>query len=238
MERRERRLRLAVGVLLCGLWSVPPVSAQAGDPNLLREVAEVRTVVARNDEALHQYTWTEHTEVLVKGEVKSSNAVTCRYDRSGKLTRTPIGEAPKGKRANANSNKPQVRKKAAMQDYIERATTLIRVYVPLKPDRMQAMLQNGSASLGKSGAGKSEIRFTGYFQGGDSLVFTYDPVSKALLQANIASALGGPKDPVTMEAVFETSPDGVNHLASTNLNATAKKIQIRTKNDTYQKLAD
>ena len=77
-----------------------------------------------------------------------------------------------------------------------------------------------------------------YFQTGDSVVFTYDPKSKVLLQVNVFSDLANPKDPVTMEAVFETLPDGVNHLASTTLNAPAKKVQIKTRNMLYEKLAE
>ncbi len=40
-----------------------------------------------------------------------------------------------------------------------------------------------------------------------------------------------------MDAVFETLPDGTNHLASSVLNATAKKVQVKTQNSNYQKLA-
>ena len=236
------RLHLAVGVMVSVLWW-GPVSAQNVDPNVVREVGLVYTGVAGNNEALRQYTWTEHTEVLVKGEVKSSTALTCRYDGSGKLVKTPPADTNEQdgkakKDPSAMSNKPRVRKKADMQDYIERAISLIHVYVPLKPDQLQLLLQRGSASLGKAEGGKSEIRLVGYFQGGDSLVFTYDPVSKALLHASIKSTMGSPKDPVTLDAVFETLPDGVNHLASTILNAPNRKVQVKTRNDSYQKAAN
>ena len=42
----------------------------------------------------------------------------------------------------------------------------------------------------------------------------------------------------TVGAVFETLADGVNHLASTTLNATRRKVQVRMRNDTYQKAAN
>jgi hypothetical protein len=232
------RLRLAVGVLLCGLWPVHSVSAQAVDPNLAREVAAVQNAVALNSAALRQYTWTEHTEVLVDGEVKSSRVVTCRYDGSGKLIKTPVGEAAEEKRVSANSNNPRVRKKAAMEDYIERSISLIHYYVPPKPEQIQSLVRNGSAFLGQSQDGKPQIRFEHYFQAGDSLVLIYDPTSKELLRGSIGSNLGSPKDPVTLDAVFETLPDGVNHLASATLNATRKKVQVRMRNDTYQKAAN
>jgi hypothetical protein len=232
------RLYLAVGVLLSGSWGVHPVSAQAADPNVLREVEAVRTAVASNTAALGQYTWTEHTEVRVKDDVKSSDDAACRYDLAGKVTRTPLDPAKKGKRATANSNNPRTRKKAEIEDYIERAISLTQDYVPLKPDQVQALLRRGTASVGQSADGRSQIRFENYFQTGDSLVFTYDPVSKAMIRASIKANMGSPKDPVTLEAVFDTLPDGVNHLASTTLNAEKKKVQVTTRNDTYQKVAN
>jgi hypothetical protein len=232
------RMALVAGLLLCELSPLHRIRAQGVNPNLTREVTAVRVELARSNVALQQYIWTEHTEVLVKGKVKSSSAVTCRYSRSGELTKTPIDQGKEKQNPNAVSNRPMVRKKADMQDYIERAVSLIQKYVPPKPDQLQYLLENGHAFLGQSATGKSEIRFEQYFQDGDSLVFTYDPVSKALLRVSIASTLGSPKDPVAMEAVFETLPDGVNHLASTTLNAKARKVQVKTRNVMYQKVAD
>ena len=232
------KLPLSAGLLLGVLSPVHPICAQSADPNLMREAAAVRMGVAQSNAALRQYTWTEHTEVLVKGDVKSSKDLICRYNNSGDLTKTPVGQAEEKKDPSGISKRPAVRKKAGMQDYIERAVSMIQEYVPPKPEQLQYLLQNGGASLGQSGSGKSEIRFANYFQRGDSIVFTYDPASKVLLRATIATTLGSPKDPVTMEAVFETLPDGVNHLASTTLKATAKKVEVKTQNANYQKAAN
>jgi hypothetical protein len=128
-----------------------------------------------------------------------------------------------------------VRMKADMEDYIGRAVSLIKAYVPPKPDQMQYLLENGYAFLGKSESGKSEIRFKRYYQDGDSLVYTYDSATKVLLKINIESNLGSPKDPVTVEAIFERLPDGVNHMATTTLIAKAKKVRINTRNTDYKK---
>ena len=97
---------------------------------------------------------------------------------------------------------------------------------------------NGSASLGRTTGAASEVRFKEYFDTGDTVVFTYDSASKALLRANVESTLGSPKDPVTLEAVFEKLPEGVNHVSSATLNAPAKKVQVKVKNVSYEKLAN
>jgi hypothetical protein len=227
------RLPLLAGLFCCGV----SVCGQAADPNVTLEAAAVKVEMARSLAALRHYSWTEHTEVLVDGDVKSATQATCRYDASGELIKTPLA-GEEQKRANPASNRPMVRKKAGMQDYIKRAISRIGQYLPPKPEQVQYALNNGLASLEPASGGRSAIRLKDYFQTGDSVVFTYDPKSKVLLQVNVFSDLANPKDPVTMEAVFETLPDGVNHLASTTLNASAKKVQIKTRNMLYEKLPE
>ena len=229
------RFQSFAALLFCGLRTLCPVEAQSVDPTLVREVMAVRDGVARSKQALRQYTWTEHTEARAKGDLKASNDFLCHYDDFGKVTRTPIGKGKEDEAASAISKRHRVRKKADMQDYFERAVGKINTYVPLDPDRMRYLLQDGRASLGPPEAGKSTIRLKDYSQQGDYLIFTYDPASKALLKATVVSTLGSPKDPVSLEAVFETLPDGVTHLATATVNATAKKVQVITRNSTYQK---
>jgi hypothetical protein len=229
------RFQSFAALLLYGLQTPCPVEAQSVDPTVVREVMAVGDEVARSKQALRQYTWTEYTETRVKGDLKASNDFLCQYDDSGKLTRTPIGKGKEDEAASGISNRHRVRKKADMQDYIERAVSMINTYVPLDPEQMRHVLQDGRASLGPPEAGKSTIRLKDYFQRGDSLIFAYDPASKALLRATVVSTLGSPKDPVSLEAVFETLPDGVTHLATATVNAPAKKVQVITRNSKYQK---
>ena len=214
--------------------------AQPADPKLALEVAAVRAHVARSNDALRQYTWTEHTEVSVGGDVKSSTALICRYDESGALTKTPVGDSKddQKKPPSAVSKRHTVRKKADLQDYIDRSISRVRVYVPPKPETMQYLLQSGQVSLGQSEPSKWELRFTHYHEPGDLLVFTYDTVSKVLLRVNVKSTLGSPKDPVTLVALFEPLPDGINHAASAVLIAKKKNIQVKVWNDNYQKVAN
>lgn len=230
--------QFVAGLLLCGLVPLHHAGAQNVDPRLMTEALAVREEIAGSLKALRQYTWTENTEVLIKGKPKSSRNSQCRYDGFGELKKSPIAAAASQSDPNALSNRPMVRKKADMEDYVERAVTMIHRYVPPKPDRIQYLLGHNGASLGQSGAGKAEIRFTGYLQDGDSLVFTYDSASRKLRKIIVTSTLGSPKDPVTMEALFEELPDGVSHLSAATLNAPAKKVQVKTRNVMYQKLAN
>ena len=226
-----------IGFLFCGLFPPHPALAEDADPNLVVEVAAVRAEVDRNSVALREYSWVEHTEVLKKGDLQASTEFLCRYDSSGAVTRQPTGVGKEQKEASGISKRHKVRKKADMQDYVERAVGMINNYIPPKPELMLTVLEDNNASLAKVDAGRFEIRFKNYFQRGDALAFTYNTATKRLLEANIESTLGSPKDPVTLHAVFETLPDGVNHLATATVNANAKKVQVKLRNDQYQKVA-
>ena len=231
------KLPWLMGSLLCGSFLPHPVLAEDADPNLVHEVAAVRAEVDRNSVALREYSWVEHTEVLKKGDLQASTESLCRYDSSGAVTKQPTGAGKEQKEASGISKRHRVRKKADMQDYVERAVGMINNYIPPKPELMLAVLDDNNASVRKLDAGRLEIRFKNYFQRGDALAFTYNSATKRLLEANIESTLGNPKDPVSLRALFETLPDGVNHLASATVNATAKKVQVKMRNDQYQKTA-
>ncbi|MBI4889455.1 MAG: hypothetical protein HY821_02445 [Acidobacteria bacterium] len=231
------KMQMAAGVMLCGMLF--QVDAQTVDPKLMTEVTAVRQEVARSLAQLNNYKWIEHTEVYIKGDLKSKKDMECMYDEKGVVSKSPIVNGKKQKPeedANALSNRPLVRKKADTEDYIERAVSMIHSYVPPKPDQMNFMLTNNYAYLGKSAGGQSEIRFKKYLVEGDSVVYTYDAKTKVLKQIGILSNLGNAKDKVTMEAAFQQLPDGTNHMATMVLKAPAKKIEIRTTNSSYQKL--
>ena len=211
--------------------------AQGADMTVLREATLVRAEIARSTAALRQYGWTEQTEVLVGGSLKSLDTFTCRYDADGKLLRTVLDNSKQIEAGRATSNRPTNRSKADLRDYIERSVSRIHEYAPPKPELIDHVLHNGQVSFGQSTDGKSEIRFSRYYVDGDSYVFTYDPQSKLLLRANVWSSLGSSKDPVTMEAVFETLPDGVTHISSAVLTAKKKSVLVRMRNLDYHKVA-
>src|SRR5688572_24197646 len=102
------RFKSLAGILFCGLWTLCPLEAQGVDPTVVREVMAVRDDVARSKQALRQYTWTEHTEVRVKGDLKASTDFLCTYDDSGKVTRTPMAKGKEDEAASAISKRHMV----------------------------------------------------------------------------------------------------------------------------------
>ncbi len=227
-------LTAAAALILLGLI---PLEAQNTDPAVMTEALAVREGIVQSLAALKHYTWTERTEVLVKGKPKSDTSAQCRYNGFGELTKTPVSGAAK-EDPNALSKRPLVRKKAEIEDYIERAVSLVHSYLPPKPDRIQYLLGHGGVKLEQAEPGRFDLVFRKYLRDEDSLIFSYDPASKRLVKILVNSNLGNIKDPVTLEAKFETLPDGVNHLSSAVLNAPAKKVRVNTRNAEYRKTGD
>jgi hypothetical protein len=218
--------------------AIAALPAQTPDPNLVREVDAVRNELARSFTELLKYTWLERTEVLVGGKPRSSTSASCGYDRDLKIVRTPLDPEKDKPTSRQTSNRPSVRSKGEMQDYIERAISRIRDYVPLNPEVVNHLVQSGQASLMPPSGATTQVRMTHYYQDGDSLVFTYDTATKRLQKVTVSSNLNGRKDPVTLDALFSTLPGNVTHLDTATLLAPSKKVQVTLKNVDYRKLVD
>jgi hypothetical protein len=213
-------------------------SAQGVKQEVQQKLATVKESVARNQAALRQYTWTEHTDMILKGEVKKATDTLCRYGPDGKVAKTAIGTPAPKKEMRGLKKKVAEKKIGELQDYMERAASLIHRYMPPSPDNMQAAFQAGHVSLGQAGPGKIQLQFRDYAKPGDALTFNFDSATKALQSISVNSYLDDPKDDVvTLAVVFQSLPDGTNYVASTTLNAAAKQVVVKTTNTNYQKLA-
>jgi hypothetical protein len=192
--------------------------------------------MAQNQASLRQYTWTAHTEVSVKGEVKKVTNELCRYGPDGKVQKTPL-DAPAPQKEMRGMKKRVVEKKVGeMKDYMDRAVALIHNYVPPSSERMQAAFQSGNVSLDRAGApGIAELQFKNYFKPSDMLAMGFDSSAKALRKIDVNSYLDNPQDAVKLDVGFQTLPDGTNYMARTVLIGAAKQIQVVVQNIDYKK---
>ena len=61
---------------------------------LQQKLAAVKQSVAQNQQKLHQYQWTETTQLTLKGEPKPPKTLQCQYGPDGKVQKTPVGSPP------------------------------------------------------------------------------------------------------------------------------------------------
>jgi hypothetical protein len=224
--------------------------AAAKQQMIQEKVAALKQSLAQNQAALKQYTWTETTEISMKGEVKKREQKECHYGPDGKVQKTPIagGEPPqqekeqagggrRGRRGGGAVKEKVVEKKVGeLKEYMEKVAALVHQYVPPDPAKIQAAAKGGKAAPERSAeGGLTALTFTDYAKAGDKLSLGFDPAAKKIRSYNVASYLDKPEDVVTLAVSFDSLPDGTNYPKETVLDAKAKQIQVKISNSGHKK---
>ena len=223
----------------------PAADATAG------KVAALKEALAANQAALKSYTWTETTEISLKGEVKKTEKKLCRYGADGKIQKTPEGDQPspkaepedgggRGGRRGGRLKEHVVEKKVGeIKDYMGKVAALVGQYVPPDKDKIQAAQGAGNVSMKPDpSAGTALLAVKDYLKPGDSLAIGLNMAAKALSSYDVASYVEDPKeDQVTLSVTFDRLPDGVSYPKQTVLDVKAKQIKVVTTNSGYAKAA-
>lgn len=259
----RRGLRHKVVLLISSAWSIlailamplsagarPQADAAGGQADKQQKVAAIKESLAKNQAALKQYTWTETTQISMKGEVKKTEEKQCQYGPDGKVRKTPIGDAAqeqqpsqqqeggRGRRGGLVKKEVVKKKVDELKDYMEQVGTLVKEYVPPDPQKIQAAQTAGGVSLQPpSGGSGPAIAIKNYAKPDDSLNLGFDGTTKKISSYKVQSYLDNPKDnPVTLAVTFSTLSDGTNYAQQTLLDAPGKKIQVKTTNSNYKKV--
>jgi hypothetical protein len=227
----------AVTIVLAVTGAISHAAAQGMNPEIAHKLAAAKASVAQNQQALHQYTWTGQTQVFLRGEVKKTEEDICRYGPDGKVQKTPLGSPASERTMRGIRGRIAEKVKDDLTDFLEQARSLIQDYVPPAPQLMQESYGRGDVSLGQAGPGTVQLQFGSYLKPGDSLAFDFQPAEKRLVKLNVNTYMDKPSEPLTLEVVFATLPDGTNYAASIILDAPSRHLQVVTTNSNYQKLA-
>jgi hypothetical protein len=119
---------------------------------------------------------------------------------------------------------------------MERVASLIKRYVPPDGAQMQGSFQAGNAAIQPTEGGIVTLVFGSYAKPGDTVKLIFDTASKKIRGYDVNTYLDAPNEVVTLNVVFENLTDGTNYVAQSVLDATAKQIQIRTTNSSYNRL--
>lgn len=238
---RFKGVLLALPPLCVGLLLAHQPDASTAKQKIIGALKES---VAANQAALKQYSWTETTQISLKGEVKKQEQKQCQYGPDGKVQKTPIPgasqpqqQASGGGRRGGRVKKEIVEKKVGeMKDYMQQVAALVHEYVPPNPGKIQAAAAAGNIELAPAQP-VTTITIKNYLKQGDSVVLGFDTAAKKLSTYNVTSYLDNPKDdPVKLAVNFAQLPDGTNYAEQSVLDATAKQIQVKVTNSNYQKL--
>ncbi len=242
--RMERRSKVQLGILLvAALLATPALGQMAaggqGSPELQQKLAALKQSAAANKQRLHQYQWVEAQQLTLKGEAKPQKSYLCSYGPNGQIQKVPIGEqqAPQQSGRQGRLKEHVIEKKTEeMKDYMQQVKSIISLYVPPDPQKMQQAFQAHNVSI-VPGGGATQLVFKNYAQPGDQMTIAFDMATKKIQTLNVNTYMGEAKDAITLAVQFASLPDGTNYAAQTVLNATAKQIQVTTTNSNYTKLA-
>ena len=226
----RKRLRMLGAILLA---TTVPTIAQNGE--LQQKLAAVKQAAAENKQQLRQYQWIETTQLTLKGDAKPSSQKLCQYGPDGQVQKTPMGPPPEQPSGGRMKQRVIAKKKAEMQDYMEDAKSLLSMYVPPDPQKMQQAFQAGKITLNPSGDALNLI-FTDYAEPGDRMTLTFDTAAKKITSLSVNTYMGQAKDAVTLQVQMASLPGGINYAQQTVLNASAKQLVVTTTNSNYQKL--
>jgi hypothetical protein len=146
---------IVVAVVACA-WLGSRPAAQ----DLQQKLTAAKEAAARNQQTLRSYSWIEKSELLLKGEVKNTKVDACRYGPDGKVQKSPTVEPPPPQKQRGLKGKIVAKKTGEMKEELERAVALVQQYLPPEPEKMQAVMTAGTASLAQAGPGFAALKFS------------------------------------------------------------------------------
>jgi hypothetical protein len=236
MRRTSMKRIMAAAAVLTGILVASPGGAQGGG-DMQERVAALKKSMAASQQALRTYQWVETTTVSMKGEQKSMKQESCYFGADGKLQKTPIAASPPPKEKGGLRGKAIASKKAELSDMMKQAVALVKTYVPPNPAMIQRSVDAGKASIEVLQPGKVvRLVFKDYELPGDSLGVTMDLTTNRLMAISVASYLGSPSKPVTMNVTMGSLTDGATYTASTQLSLPSEKLEVNVANSGYRKM--
>ena len=220
-----------IGVLILVASSL----AIAQNSELQQKLAGVKQSIEENQQKLHQYQWTETTQLTLKGDPKPPTQDMCQYGPDGKVQKTPMGPPPQQPSGGRMKQKMIEKKEGEMKEYMGEVKDLLGMYVPPNPQKIEQAHQAGNVSLNPAGSVVNLV-FRNYAQPGDQMTLTFDPAAKKVVGLSVNTYMGQSKDAVTLKVQMASLPDGTNYVQQTVVNASAKQLVVTTTNSNYQKL--
>ncbi len=229
--------RPTLRIITCSIAVAFALPLAAQSPELQQKLAAVKQSMAQNKLQLQKYQWTETTQVTLKGDPKPPTQNLCQYGPNGQVQKALISPPPPPPSGGRLKQRVIANKKAEMQDYMGDVKSLLSLYVPPDPQKMQLAYAAGNVSLNPVG-GLVNLIFKNYAVPGDQMTLTFDPSSKKVISLNVQTYMGQSKDAVTLQVQMSSLPDGTNYVQQTVLNATAKQLVVTTTNSNYRMIGN
>jgi hypothetical protein len=233
---------ISYSLILCSfaVGSLLATSMGAQNPEMQQRVADVKEAMAKNKQALAQYTWNQQVTISLKGEEKKQEHFQVRLGPDGKPQKTSLDPPPAAAPESGGRLKRHIvaKKKEEYEDYADQIKALIQQYVPPDKDAITQAYQKGNIALSPEAGtpGQYKLVISNYLKQGDNLTLVVDKAQKDLASLSIASYLNDPKDAVNVTVQFSPIPGGPNHVSAETIDGVSKQLTIAIQNSNYQKI--
>lgn len=184
---------------------------------------------------IKKYSWIETTTVFVNGEQKSVEQNQCYYDVTGTLVKVPTAATTQPKEMRGIRGRIADKKIDEMKEYIEKAKTQIKAYIPPQSAKLEQIYASGGVGIKILEPGKKyELDFPDYLKTGDMLSIVANTSNKILMNYNVKTYMDTPSDAVTLDVAFQTLPDGTSYSGNITFNAPSQNLKIVTVNSGYK----
>jgi hypothetical protein len=233
-ERPALRTTLPVLLaLLSGAAFIRPANAQ--NPELQQRVADIKQSMAKNKQALVQYTWNEQVTISLKGEEKKQEHFQVRLGPDLQPQKTSLDPPPDPPSGGRLKKRIVEKKTEEYKEYADQMKVLAQQYVPPDKDLLERARAQGNITLGPGGApNEIQLIIHNYLKAGDSMTLFFDKAQKELVRLQIASYMDDPKDAMNLAVQFSRLPDGTNHVSNLVIDGVSKQLNIAIQNANYQ----
>jgi len=216
---------MTIGAVALAAMIALPAAAQT---DMTSVVAKVSAARQENAQKTRSYSWTQRTEVKVKGEVKSLKTEIVRYTVDGEMQKTPIDETsakkPKGIRG-----KVAKKKIGEMKDWMADLGQLLKAYsLPTEGNLLDFL---NKAAISPDGDGR-KLDAGDVVQPGDRMSVWIDGDHK-MTKTEVSTQHDG--SDVKLETDHSTTPDGLDYTARTVIVVPDKGVEMTVENFSYQK---
>lgn len=222
---------LIVAALIIIAYAVPAV---ADGPTPADRVAALKAHLAESQSVLRQYEWLETVVVSIKGDDYSRTEQRCYHNGAGQLLKAPVPQPAKPAKYGLFGKIPEERKED-MRIYMQEAVTLLHQYIPLNPNGIQAVTEDGKLSFNVTDPGKrGELTIRDFLKKGDRVTLDIDLTDNRPLSLKIDSFLDTHTDAVILKVNFGSLYGTATFAREISLADKGKGITITVQNTRYQ----
>jgi hypothetical protein len=238
--RTTKAVRILVGLIFIAAIFAGSLPGQNAD--MQQKMADLKDSMAKNKQALAQYTWNEQVIISLRGQQKKTEHFQVRMGSDGKPQKTSLDQPQQaqdsGGRGGRFKQRIVAKKKEEYEEYAEEMKTLAQQYVPLDKDAIQGAYAKGNISFTPGAGSPNELKIVvrNCIKPGDSLTIFFNKEQKQISSIKIASYMDDPSDAMNLSVQFSSLPDGISHVSSANMDGVKKQLGIATQNSDYRKL--